>query len=163
MAALLDPARNDRISRGASPHRSRHDRPEIQIQSPPDKATADALHQRLREAGQTATQEELVEFLLSIHNDAGALIAGCKGELCFGAAHISELWVDAALRGQGTGRRLLMQAEDHACSEGCTRIHIETRAEGARRLYEACGYRVFGQLPRYKGEDTLYYLEKSLT
>lgn len=68
----------------------------------------------------------------------------------------------ADLRGQGMGAALLKRAEDHARDQSCIRIHIETRSEGARRLYERVGYSVFGTLPKYEGTQAFYYLEKRL-
>lgn len=129
---------------------------------PPSADLAHELEARLAEAGQTLTEAELAPFLFYLTDEHGAMTAGCKGEIAFKSARVAELWVDPTLRGQGIGRALLEEAEAHARARRCIRIHIETRNEKARALYEACGYRVFGQLPRYEGENTYYYLEKRL-
>jgi len=120
------------------------------------------LHDRLAEAGQTLRDDEMPSFLLHIAAENGELTAGCKGEIAFASAHVSELWVAESHRGQGVGSALLAAAEQLARDEGCHRIHLETRNEGARRLYERTGYRVFGTLPEYAGTQSFYYLEKSL-
>ena len=76
--------------------------------------------------------------------------------------HLSELWVDASARGAGLGTRLLSEAEEYAMAHNCTRIHLETRSEPARALYERVGYKVFGTLENYDAEQAFYYLVKEL-
>ena len=82
----------------------------------------------------------------------GALSAGCKGEITFRSLHVSELWVDARHRGVGLGSGLLEETEKLAREKDCVRVHLETRSERARVLYERLGYRVFGTLPDYNGD-----------
>ena len=50
----------------------------------------------------------------------------------------------------------------NARERGCDLVHLETRSETARRLYEAGGYGVFGELANYDGVQSFYYLEKPL-
>ncbi|MEL7255711.1 MAG: GNAT family N-acetyltransferase [Pseudomonadota bacterium] len=138
------------------------DRYRIDLASPPSEALSACLTDALAEAGQTLTADALAPFMFYMRDEAGTFLAGCKGEIAFRSAHVGELWVHSDLRGQGIGRALLQKAEDHARTQGCIRIHIETRNERARALYEACGFRVFGQLDRYEGENSYYYLEKRI-
>ncbi|MEO0371183.1 MAG: GNAT family N-acetyltransferase [Pseudomonadota bacterium] len=138
------------------------DRHKIDLASPPSEGLSASLTDALAKAGQTLSSDELSPFLFHIQDPSGALLAGCKGEIAFQSAHIGELWVHADLRGQGIGRALLQRAETYAVEMGCFRIHIETRNEKARALYEKCGYHVFGTLERYEGENSYYYLEKRL-
>ncbi|MGF1474478.1 MAG: GNAT family N-acetyltransferase [Geminicoccaceae bacterium] len=122
------------------------------------------LHTQLVKAGQALSDGEMKTFLLARKaEDGGALEAGCKGEIAFRSAHISELWVADSLRGQGVGSELLAEAEALARAQGCTRIHLETRSEHAKRLYEKRGYTVFGELPNYDGDISFYYLVKTLS
>ncbi|MEL6914250.1 MAG: GNAT family N-acetyltransferase [Pseudomonadota bacterium] len=131
----------------------------ITLHEPAPDALKSALHDGLAAAGQTLAPEEMPEFILTVGDP---MQAGCKGEVTFRTLHISELWVDASLRGQGIGSRLLEAAEDLARKKGCIRVHLETRSEGARRLYERMGYRFFGELEQYEGAQSFYYLEKRL-
>ena len=135
---------------------------EIVRQTPPTVSRAAELHDRLVESGQTLPASDLSTFLLVIESDTGDLDAACKGEIAFRSARISELWVAETRRGEGLGSALLEEAEKLAMENGCDRIHLETRSEAARRLYERTGYRVFGELPNYEGAQSFYYLEKSL-
>ncbi|MEM1101034.1 MAG: GNAT family N-acetyltransferase [Pseudomonadota bacterium] len=131
----------------------------ITLHEPAPEALKTALHDGLSAAGQTLAAEEMPEFILAV---GAPMQAGCKGETTFRTLHISELWVDETLRGQGIGSRLLEAAEELARQKGCIRVHLETRSEGARRLYERVGYRVFGELENYDGAQSFYYLEKRL-
>lgn len=135
--------------------------PDIQLHSPAPEDLTDRLHAGLVAAGQALRSSDMPSFLLTV-TDEDALLAGCKGEIAFTSAHISELWVSDTLRGQGIGSALLARAEAHARDQGCTRIHIETRNPAARRLYERHGYHLFGELPDYDGPHSLCYLEKPL-
>ena len=129
---------------------------------PAPTRSARELHDRLVEADQTLRDSEMPSFLLSVTGEDGELTAGCKGEIAFASAHVSELWVSEDHRGQGLGSALLDEAEQMARAKGCNRIHLETRNEGARRLYERVGYHVFGTLPDYFSTQAFYYLEKPL-
>ena len=136
--------------------------PAIDVSVPAPESAAAELHANLVAAGQTVAKEDYDTFLLSCRGGTGQLTAGCKGEIFWQTAHISELWVDESLRGQGIGAALLARADAEARQRGCHQIHIETRSEGARRLYEREGYEVMAELPRYQGAQSFYFLRKSL-
>ncbi|NSX56973.1 GNAT family N-acetyltransferase [Parasulfitobacter algicola] len=123
---------------------------------------AEELHQHLVETDQTLSNDELITFLLSVTDDHGNLCAGCKGEIAFKSARVSELWVSEGNRGNGFGTKLLAEAEAIAVERDCERIHLETRNPKAKLLYERLGYSVFGELPNYEGTLSFYYLEKRL-
>lgn len=134
----------------------------IEIESPACEERIGELHNNLASAGQALREDEFETFLLKVVGQDGKMIAGCKGEIAFRSAHISELWVDESHRGQGLGRKLLGYAESHAKAQHCIRVHLETRNSKARELYEHLGYAVFGSLPDYEGGNAFYYLEKRL-
>ena len=53
-----------------------------------------------------------------VRDDAGAIVAGLLGGTYWGWLHIDILWVDATLRGQGYGCKLLTAAEQEAVRRG---------------------------------------------
>ncbi|MEO0939344.1 MAG: N-acetyltransferase [Pseudomonadota bacterium] len=135
---------------------------DITLHSPAPDALKTILHDNLTATGQSLPEEDLPDFLFVITDQNGTLTAGCKGEIAFQTAHIAELWVHESLRGQGIGTKLLARADAHARAQGCTRIQIETRNPAAKRLYEAQGYHVFGELKNYDGPNSLVYMVKAL-
>jgi ribosomal-protein-alanine N-acetyltransferase len=74
--------------------------------------------------------------------------------------HVTNFAVDPAHRGQGNGRQLLGTILAYYRAEGIRRATLEVRPSntGARRLYEAFGFRQVGLRKRYypdTGEDAM--------
>ena len=65
-----------------------------------------------------------------------------KGDL-----YIAELAVDANLRGQGLGAKVINEVIDYAKSENLNRVILDAdfRNKGARKLYERIGFKVFNK------------------
>lgn len=135
---------------------------DMTLHSPAPEALKTELHDNLTATGQSLPEDAMPDFLFAVTDKDGNLTAGLKGEVAFQTAHVAELWVHSALRGQGVATRLLARADDHARAQGCSRIQIETRNPAARRLYQTQGYRVFGDLPNFEGAKSLVYMVKDL-
>jgi ribosomal-protein-alanine acetyltransferase len=67
------------------------------------------------------------------------------------SARIYSLAVTEAARGLGVGRKLMARAEREARKRGCSKIHLEVRADNvpAMRLYEKLGFEKTAVLPGY--------------
>jgi len=80
---------------------------------------------------------------------SGAGLAACVGWAPDGAARIElkNLYVTAAARRQGLGRRLVALVEQAARQRECATVVLwsDTRFLDAHRLYEGLGYRPTGQ------------------
>ena len=68
----------------------------------------------------------------------------------------------AEARGQGTGRRILIAAEEEALRRGCRYAWLDTFSFQARGFYEKLGYSVFGTLEDYPAGHSRYFLRKTL-
>lgn len=89
--------------------------------------------------------------------------AGPNVGLVFGGwGYIKLLWVDAALRGQGHGRRLLQRMEEEALRLGCRNAHLDTYSFEARPFYEKNGYEVFATLDDFPPGNSKHFLRKRL-
>ena len=81
-----------------------------------------------------------------------SVIAG-YGILSMGAgeAHLLNICVDPAYRGQGLGRHLLGRLLDIARWHGAERLFLEVRPSNplAKTLYESVGFHEIGRRPRY--------------
>lgn len=81
-------------------------------------------------------------------------------------ARIYSIATASERRGQGIGLRLLHSAESVATRAGRSRMLAEVRTDNgpSLRLFQRCGYRVFGRYPAYyeDGTDALR-LERALS
>lgn len=81
-----------------------------------------------------------------------SIIAG-YGILSMGAgeAHLLNICIDPAYRGQGLGRHLLGRLLDIARWNGAERLFLEVRPSNplAKTLYESVGFSEIGRRPRY--------------
>jgi ribosomal-protein-alanine N-acetyltransferase len=68
-----------------------------------------------------------------------------------GEAHVLNLCIGAAWRGQGLGRHLLLRLLDVVRWNGARRVLLEVRPSNpvAQRLYASIGFREIGRRPRY--------------
>ncbi|HXH05243.1 MAG TPA: GNAT family N-acetyltransferase [Vicinamibacterales bacterium] len=81
-------------------------------------------------------------FLLA---SAGDEPVGCGAVkvIAPGVGSLKRMWVAAAARGTGLGRRMLIALETEARALGCTTVRLETNRtlREAIRLYRSAGYR----------------------
>lgn len=101
-------------------------------------------------------------FAVMLRDETGAMQGAVSGGLWGNSLHINALWVADGLRGQGSGTRLMLAAEDHARRRGARLAYVETLSFQARPFYERLGYTVFGELPEIADGVTLYFLRKTL-
>jgi DNA-binding MarR family transcriptional regulator/GNAT superfamily N-acetyltransferase len=79
-----------------------------------------------------------------------------------GVAYFKRMWVAAAMRGIGLGRRLLTELEDRARGNGAHRLQLETRNElrEAIDLYLSAGFR---EVPPFNDEPYAdHWFEKTI-
>jgi len=96
-------------------------------------------------------------------DQAGNVIGGVHGELCWDWLYIKALWVRRRHRGQGIGTRLLREIERAAVSKGFYKSHLETTDFQALGFYVKRGYEVFGELDGKPAGSTWYYVKRFLT
>ncbi len=64
-----------------------------------------------------------------------------------GDLYIAEIAIDSSLRGQGLGKKVLLEVIDYAKSKNLNRVILDAdfRNEGAKRLYEKIGFKEFNK------------------
>lgn len=64
-----------------------------------------------------------------------------------GDLYIAEIAIDSSLRGQGLGKKVLLEVIDYAKSQNLNRVILDAdfRNEGAKRLYEKIGFKEFNK------------------
>jgi GNAT superfamily N-acetyltransferase len=107
--------------------------------------------------GRPATDKEIATAVLDDPSDdlvaphgafliarRGGAVVGCGGLrlLVDGVGEIKRLFVAPSARGHGLGRRLMLELEQLAQTEGVHTLRLDTRADliEARALYAALGY-----------------------
>jgi GNAT superfamily N-acetyltransferase len=105
------------------------------------------LHGELRVPEPLPTLERFAEELvptISVSCDPTGAVTGYVIWRRYGPlAHVVNVVVDAAVRGQRIGERLLEHVRGQARAAGCTRWYLNVKRENAPalRLYERCGFR----------------------
>lgn len=92
----------------------------------------------------------------------GETMGGLLGMIWGGWLHISYLWVDEAVRGQGHATQMMDAAEAYARERHCHSVALDTHSFQARPFYEKRGYEVFGTLDGYPNEHKKFFLRKKL-
>lgn len=92
----------------------------------------------------------------------GNVVGGILGHTRWRWLYIAKLWIDATVRGQGIGTKLMAAAEELARSRGCTDVSLDTFDFQARPFYEKLGYELFGTLEGFPPDSRQFYLRKSL-
>ena len=100
-------------------------------------------------------------LVIGLTDDAGGKLGGLWGVTAYGWMYTQLLAVPEASRGQGLGRRLMLEAEAEALRRGCHHAWVDT-IFGARDFYLKLGYEVFGTLPDYPVGFTMSFLKKDL-
>ncbi len=139
--------------------------PHFTVQAEDDAAAEDVqfINQALQ-AYNRVSVPPINDGILTVfaRDESGEISGGLVGWTYKNWMHISALWVDQNLRGQGLGKRVLEAAETEAKSRGCTGVHLDTFTFQAPEFYEALGYTVFGSLEGYFGDHTRFFYRKSL-
>jgi ribosomal protein S18 acetylase RimI-like enzyme len=129
----------------------------------PTSTEVDFLEDRLYEHNCQATGKEdgqLFGFL--VRDEQGAIVAGLSGWTWAGACEIRTLWVDAACRGQGYGRRLIAAAEDEARAHACRIVLLTTYSFQAPEFYRKLGYETAGRVDGFPPGHQHHILLKRL-
>ncbi len=119
-----------------------------------------ALAREINDFHSRTVPHQSQRFGLRVTDDAGALGGGLVGVISWEWLFIEALWVGDSLRGQGVGRHLMQKAEAHALVNGCHSAWLDTFQ--ARPFYEALGYEVFGELDRFPGGQSRYFMRRNL-
>ena len=102
-------------------------------------------------------------LVISLRDDDDNIIGGLSGHTARGWLYTSLLFIPEEMRGKGLGPKLLDLAEKEALKRGCRGAYIDTMNTDALRLYQKCGYVVFGQIEDFGNANTMTYLKKSLS
>lgn len=99
------------------------------------------LGDRIYEFNARATSRDDGElFAATRWDDAGVIVAGISGYTWAGCCWVAHLWVSEPLRARGLGTALLLAAEDHAKTKGCTIVLLASHSFQSPGFYQRLGY-----------------------
>jgi GNAT superfamily N-acetyltransferase len=119
----------------------------VVVEDEPDPRDLALLEERLAaDAVAAAAVGEEHEFAVFVRDDDGQMVAGAFGNVWGGCCQMHVVWVDASLRGQGWGRRLMAAVEAEAGRRGCRLVMGLTYEILTGDFYDRLGYRTVGYL-----------------
>ena len=91
---------------------------------------------------------------------AGEILGGVAGRTIYDHFLIEVVWVAESMRGEGLGRRLMLQAEERAKARGCRGAQVDTVSFQAPEFYEKLGFRIIGTVEGYPTGHDRHFLAK---
>lgn len=100
-------------------------------------------------------------FSIFIKDQKESVVGGVSGALFYGSLYIDSLWVDAALRHQGWGTKLLIEAEKIGRMHGATFVTLNTMDWEALPFYQRLGYSIEFTREGYEKGSKMFMLRKN--
>jgi ribosomal protein S18 acetylase RimI-like enzyme len=97
-----------------------------------------------------------------LRDESEQIVAGAAGHTWGQTCELRQVWVRAAARGAGLGRRLMAQAEAEAVRRGCRQLVLTTHSFQAPDFYRKLGFEVVSELPDYPRGHSQLVLRKRL-
>jgi ribosomal protein S18 acetylase RimI-like enzyme len=97
-----------------------------------------------------------------LRDESQNIVAAAAGHTWGGTCELKQVWVAAALRGTGLGRRLLAEAEAEAVRRGCQQLVLTTHSFQAPDFYRKLGFQVISEVPDYPRGHSQLVLRKQL-
>ncbi|MGH7924290.1 MAG: GNAT family N-acetyltransferase [Candidatus Binatus sp.] len=91
----------------------------------------------------------------------GEILGGALGNTWGHWLYVSDVWIDASLRGKGHATKLMTSIERRATERQCVHSYLDTFSFQARPLYEKLGHKVFGTLEDHPKGHTHYFMKKT--
>jgi GNAT superfamily N-acetyltransferase len=99
--------------------------------------------------------------VLSVRDGAGRVLGGLILQSYWKESYVELLWLSEKARRQGTGRRLIEEAERRARRRGSLLIHLNTFSFQAPGFYEKLGFTRFGGMSGSpQGASRHYYVKR---
>ena len=108
------------------------------------------------------TENAKEQWAFVVRDEAGAVVGGVGGHFKWDWMYVQHLIVAPELRGKGTGRELMRQAEELARSKGGVGMYLKTLGYQAPDFYQKCGFEVNGVIADMPKGTSHYTLVKRL-
>lgn len=115
-----------------------------------------------KEAFLKKKMELITPFGIFIKDAQGVVLGGVNGFSCYGCLYVDMLWLKGALRKNGLGKKLMMEAEKVGRERRCTFSTVDTMDWEALPFYEKMGYHIEFVRKGFEKESQMYMLRKEL-
>ena len=132
----------------------------VDLTDQPASADVARVRQGLGDFNSPYVADDFRRLTLFLRDGDDGIVGGLLGSTEWRWLHVDILWIDAALRGQGYGSRLLAMAEEEAGRRGCWGAHLDTLSFQALPFYLARGYERFATLDDQPPGYQTYFLRK---
>ncbi len=138
--------------------------PSLTLTDAPEPADAGAIQVGLQQFNTETAGYVDARPLTVVARDpeSGAVVGGILARTSFGLLFIDIFHVDAGLRGEGIGSRMLTMAEEEAKRRGCKRAVLYTISFQAPGFYARNGWRAFGEIPCDPPGTSRVFMSKEL-
>ncbi len=135
----------------------------LSLEDAPCSEDVEIIGKRLRQYNEAfAPAADDSHFAVFLRDENGRISGGVMVKVGRGWLHVSTIWVDEAVRGQGFGKWLIETAEAEGIQRGCHSAYLDTFSFQAPDFYQKCGYEVFGTLEAFPDEHKRFFMKKSL-
>lgn len=97
-----------------------------------------------------------------IKDSKNTTLGGIILSFLYNGMKIDSLWVDASIRGQEFGKKLICEAEKEGIKRNCTFVYTDTFSWQAPDFYKKLGYEEYGKLDEFPEGNALTYFRKKL-
>ncbi len=101
-------------------------------------------------------------FSIFIKDQKEQVLGGASGTLFYGSLYVDSLWVDATLRNQGWGKKLMYEAEKIGREHGALFVTLNTMDWEALPFYQKLGYSIEFTRKGYEKDSKMFMLRKNL-
>ena len=137
------------------------DAPRITLETSPDPGDEQVVLNGLRAFNVRVIGDPGIQpVAVFARDDDGQVIGGLTGEIKWRWLYVAKLWLPDALRGSGTGSKLMQLAERHAWKQDCLGVHLDTFEYQALPFYLKLGYEHYATLDGYPPGYKQFYLKK---
>lgn len=101
-------------------------------------------------------------LVVMVRDENDQVVGGLLGATARGWLYIDSVFVPENLRGQGVAQTMVELAEVEARKRGCHGAWLDTVNPDAFRIYQRCGYAVFGTLDNFANGQAFSFMSKML-
>ncbi len=101
-------------------------------------------------------------FSIFIKDQKQNVLGGVSGTTFYGSLYVDSLWIDASLRHQGWGTKLMHEAEKIGKERGASFVTLNTMDWEALPFYQRLGYSIEFTRKGYEKDSKMFMLRKNL-